>query len=526
MIRSEYPCGIGEMTRLRGIMIMRAKIGLFCIVLLACISGAQGKVEKSIPDIIFDEQAQKWGYVDRTGKMVIEPRFDDVGKFSEGLAPFSVGLFDKAKWGFIDKTGSVVIEPQFGEALGFEDGLSAVRVGDRITNKWVMIDKTGKVVLEPGEGAVRNLHDGLALVNVVPAYGGIRELYGECGYIDRSGKTVIKRQYERAWDFSEGLAPVFIGTIQGKWGYIDTKGEIAIDPQFLVASPFSEGLAFVVIRDGADHDGYIDKTGKLIISLPHSNTASDENVDFHEGLAVIPSSNWSTGWPLAGYIDKTGKTVIKAGFEKAGCFSDGLAPASKEYEWGFIDKLGEFVVRFPFGCAQVRELSEGLAAIQMPVSAPAGTALIEKVEGIATPPRASHVTPISEAMAPFRAGGTGTGKWGYTDESGTVIIKPEFDRAWPFHDGLALVRLRGKPGYINGTGKLVIQPKVDEAQSFSEGMAAVRIGKKWGFINKQGKVAIRPQFDHAGCFTKGRAPVTIGARSGYIDKTGKLAANP
>ena len=30
-------------------------------------------------------------------------------------------------------------------------------------------------------------------------------------------------------------------------------------------------------------------------------------------------------------------------------------------------------------------------------------------------------------------------KYGYIDHSGQVVIKPRFDQAWSFHEGLALI---------------------------------------------------------------------------------------
>ncbi|ECH5021687.1 WG repeat-containing protein, partial [Campylobacter coli] len=50
-----------------------------------------------------------WGFIDKSGKIVIEPKFDGVGNFSEGLA----GVELNGKWGFIDKSGKIVIEPKF-----------------------------------------------------------------------------------------------------------------------------------------------------------------------------------------------------------------------------------------------------------------------------------------------------------------------------------------------------------------------------------------------------------------------------
>ncbi len=50
-----------------------------------------------------------------------------------------------SKWGFVDKTGNVVIAPQFDEALDFGYGLARVR----ISTQWAYIDESGKFVWGP-----------------------------------------------------------------------------------------------------------------------------------------------------------------------------------------------------------------------------------------------------------------------------------------------------------------------------------------------------------------------------------------
>src|ERR1700704_1310768 len=41
------------------------------------------------------------------------------------------------------------------------------------------------------------------------------------------------------------------------------------------------------------------------------------------------------------------------------------------------------------------------------------------------------------------------------------------------------------------TVHIVIKPQFDEADSFSEGLAAVRVGAKFGYIDKQGTIVIK-----------------------------------
>jgi hypothetical protein len=80
------------------------------------------------------------------------------------------------------------------------------------------------------------------------------------GFIDSTGKTVIKPKFDLTFHFSEGLAAVMLG---GKWGYIDTAGKMLILPMPLMrAEDFHHGLAFVSTKDGKY--GYIDKSGKYV----------------------------------------------------------------------------------------------------------------------------------------------------------------------------------------------------------------------------------------------------------------------
>ena len=118
---------------------------------------------------------QKWGCIDKTGKIVINPQFDAAFYFGkEGLA---VVLLNK-KYGYIDKTGNIKINYQFDYARSFsEDGLARVV----INNKWGYINKNGNFEINPQFDAAGAFNEGFAAVKVGDKY---------C-YIDKSGKIVI-----------------------------------------------------------------------------------------------------------------------------------------------------------------------------------------------------------------------------------------------------------------------------------------------------------------------------------------------
>ena len=57
----------------------------------------------------------KYGYADKSGRIVIPFAFDDAYSFEQGLAAAETD----GNWGYIDKNGRTVIEPQFDSVMGF-----------------------------------------------------------------------------------------------------------------------------------------------------------------------------------------------------------------------------------------------------------------------------------------------------------------------------------------------------------------------------------------------------------------------
>lgn len=66
----------------------------------------------------------KWGFVDSTGQMTIEPQYDAAKSFNIGLGAICVD----GKWGYINSNGTVRIQCQFEDCLPFADnGIAAVK---------------------------------------------------------------------------------------------------------------------------------------------------------------------------------------------------------------------------------------------------------------------------------------------------------------------------------------------------------------------------------------------------------------
>ncbi|QQR58222.1 MAG: WG repeat-containing protein [Candidatus Melainabacteria bacterium] len=202
------------------------------------------------------DKSNKFSYIDRTGKKVFTlENWCICGEFSDGLAAFNPAKIEKSKdeqekiilgkWGFIDKTGKTVIDAKYELVKEFSHGRAAVKLDD----KWFFIDKNGKQFGDIYDKAI-SFSESLAAVRTQSKW----------GYIDPSGKLVIPQTFDDAQKFSEGLASVRVGNLVG---FIDRAGKTVIEPQFKDTFPFTQGLA--AVKNASDSWGFIDKSGKVII---------------------------------------------------------------------------------------------------------------------------------------------------------------------------------------------------------------------------------------------------------------------
>ena len=209
------------------------------------------------------QQHDRIGYIDRDGRIVINPQFEKAGPFSEGLAWIEIDR----RFGFIDRSGKIVVNPQFESADGFSEGLARVEMGD----KHGYIDRAGKIAITPQFDEAWSFSETLARVKVSRKY----------GFIGPDGKFAINPQFDEAWDFSEGLARIEIDDLLQ--GFVDPTGKIVIKAQFKYAGDFHDGLALVRVDSLF---GYVDTTGGIAIR-PQFKKASD----FSAGLARMVMGN-------------------------------------------------------------------------------------------------------------------------------------------------------------------------------------------------------------------------------------------
>lgn len=123
---------------------------------------------------------------------------------------------------------------------------------------------------------------------------------------------------------------------------------------------------------------------------------------------------------------------------------------------------------------------------------------------------------------PFRK----DGRWGYIDNEGRVVIKPQFIKAHDFYQGRACVQADDKAGYIrtDGSWAFALPQGARAYRPFSEGRAWFLQSRQFGCVDPDGAVVIPPKYDLADDFSEGLAIVGIGL--GPRERLGRPAAKP
>ncbi|HET6841053.1 MAG TPA: WG repeat-containing protein [Candidatus Angelobacter sp.] len=275
-----------------------------------------------------------WGYIDKSGKYTIEPKFWWAHEFSDGFACVQLPG-EGMGYGFIDKTGRVLIKGLKTDSM-FHEGLAPMLLG----GKWGYLGTDMQVAIPPQFDFAHPFYEGMATVEVANKW----------GYIDKAGRMVIPARYDITMPFKDGLGRVKIFSKreplvakigqEGQttynvylWGFVDKGGVEIIPPKFQAVTFFSEGLAFAMPNDGTRLFGIIDKSGKFL-----HEPAFEEATEFSESLAAVRAGD---KW---GYVDHAGNWIIPPGLTHADSFWHGLASVVFGAGlWGYIDKKGSVV---------------------------------------------------------------------------------------------------------------------------------------------------------------------------------------
>ena len=136
----------------------------------------------------------KWGFVNTTGKMQIEPKYDTVTSFVDGVSE----VFLDGQFGILDSNDYFQVRDQTESKTIYSDGLAPYKKG----NKWGYADRKGQIVITPAFLRAEKFSEKRAIVKKLT----------KIGFIDNKGKLIIPYKYVDAQPFSGGYAAVCVST--------------------------------------------------------------------------------------------------------------------------------------------------------------------------------------------------------------------------------------------------------------------------------------------------------------------------
>lgn len=237
-------------------------------------------------------------------------------------------------------------------------------------------------------------------------------------------------------------------------GFKDTEGKTVIAAnKYEGCGQVSDGMAYVGVKiSGSNGDkwlqGFVDENGKIVIPVKYEvaeGLDGGEYQSFSEGLVAVYKNG------KYGYMDKQQKLVIPHNYETAQHFNEGLAVVSNEGLSGVINKAGKVVVPLKHGF--IGSYSDGVAAFTVDTN-------------------------------------DGRLRYGFMDKKGSVTLKPKWNIAEGFSEGLAAVAIDPKGdesyrwGVINKSGHYVVQPKYHRMAEQTESSNAPQGARRY----KNGKI--------------------------------------
>ncbi|HET9570506.1 MAG TPA: WG repeat-containing protein [Bacteroidales bacterium] len=321
------------------------------------------------------QRNQLWGFIDTTGKFVIDFRFSSNGfeipTFHEGKCCVSIqSSSGEITPIYIDKAGNTLFQNQvFSGITAFSNGLAIVEKTESTKSPYLsLIDSTGKPVagaISPGYSPdmkleFRGFSDGLAAI--------FDSKTNSWGFINTKGKWAIlpDSKFQTVGDFHDGLAYIQ-NAAEGKWGAINTKGELII-PYMYDNRPldFAEGLS--AVRNQEDKVGYIDKTGNLIIPYHYEPIMNQNGLSFFEGNAIVSrEGNYYSISAIGKENLKIGDASMEVRMLQNGLIAFKKWTKSEIWGIGLIRTNGEVLLE-PNQLYQLEEFDNGLAHAQAKIN--------------------------------------------------------------------------------------------------------------------------------------------------------------
>jgi len=251
--------------------------------------------------VYYDNNTNLFGIVDRTGKIILKPSFEEMTMFENGLSRFK----KNGKWGLINEKAVIIFQPKFEDLyafcqLGFSEELISVNLNGKygyysekgvlvIAHKfdsteqfcngiaWVAVNGKYSFINVQGKYISNKWFDSVKIVNGISYGVDEKRVYDKDGSyynegkpdyykVNKDGSMSIAENQDYLRNYQSGdmtycnklniSVPDIISYFDfkmGKWGYKNSKGDDIGKENYASTSDFEGGFA-VISKKG--HKGY------------------------------------------------------------------------------------------------------------------------------------------------------------------------------------------------------------------------------------------------------------------------------
>lgn len=344
--------------------------------------------DKVIDGLVEIRSNKKLGYVDITGRVILEPTYKSIGEFVDGYAVVSKTTYyydedrhgERSVYGVIDSQFNEIIPCVF-DSIEYEaeTGRFKTDVGYKtIDGRYVAVVDGKELLVDKKYKYCQPFKDTCAIA--------VRIADGHVNYglIDKKSNDILPPIFSRL-DHIEN--EVYKFKINNLYGLVSSKGNIIMQNIYNSIGRFEDNLACVQVNVSSDDRykqkklyGYVDSSGNEILpplyefigkrnhkfavvmknnlwglfSMENHQLKIFPNVSFlgpcMENICKInvggiydKNSKKTTGG-LWGYVSVDGQVVIEPTYEQAYGFSEEMAAVKLNGKWGFINAEGKIVV--------------------------------------------------------------------------------------------------------------------------------------------------------------------------------------
>ena len=385
-----------------------------------------------------------YGICDLRGNIICEPKYTFI--YEAKMKGDFLVVVDNHKCGLLDYNGKELIPALYDHIDDCDGNVAIINHGLKLIDikNQIVIFSTDEIIKEEGDENVE-----YTMEKIIDGWIRVQRYRSPIGLVKTDGTFYSFRIKDNRWwlpnslsrrgkkynhmgnTFHDGLLPVY--DISRGYGFIDVNGDEIVECKYNEIHAFESGRAKV--RYDVDF-GYINTKGCIYVK---------------NGLEEIE---------------------IPSKYDWAYDFDNGVAIVQKDQQFGCVDiYLNEII---PCVFPNKIDLEKALAKI--------------KLINDNTKDYCKKIKKIESPLC-FKK----EKLYGYKDSEGNILCPPVLIKAGKFAEGMAYVCIGGKYGFINEKMELIIKPRFDWANDFSEGLALVHergIGGDF-YINKQGESVIR-----------------------------------